>query len=107
MSTSTHPSDHDRHADLARAIQICRLTAREPLSLYDLAERLGCHQLTIRRAIYALRSAGVDIAHVAADAEELEAVGRPNAKLYKLDRRAWAGLLHLPADGAMAQGGAR
>jgi hypothetical protein len=97
--------DHQRHNDLYRALQICRLIAREPLSLYELADRLDCSDRTIRRAIYMLQDAGVDVMSASSVGDDGDDIGSPfgrlemHAKVYKLDPRAWAGMLYLPADG--------
>jgi predicted DNA-binding transcriptional regulator YafY len=64
------------------------------MTLAALADRYACCERTIRRAIYALRRAGVDIEQ--APARESEATN-----IYHLDRRAWNGLLFLPVDGGV------
>jgi len=106
-------SDHARHNDLARALQICRLIAHEAHTLQELADRLQVHQRTIRRAIYMLQGAGLDIMTATSSTDEGDDLGQPfsreleAAKLYKLDVRAWTGMLFLPADVRTADGGAR
>lgn len=114
MSKYRYISDRERHNELSRALQICRLLAFRTLTLYQLAEELHCSPRTIRRAIYALTDAGIDILK-GRDALEfdLEFEDRPGltrtahpgwkAMAYRLDRRAWSGLLYLPDDGQPAR----
>jgi AraC-like DNA-binding protein len=121
MRTPTGTSqDNDRHSELARAIQICRIIALESLTLHQIAARLGCSARTVRRALYALQSVGIDIlsgreaCHFEED-DDQDDEPRPrvtmHAKAYRLDRRAWNGALYLPNDGIKMpdalEGGAR
>ena len=89
-------ADHDRHAELIRAIRIARAIAQEPKSYAEIARDLGCTPRTVRRAIYALQAAGVDI-HPLTDVDGDEP-SRAARKRWRLDRQAWAGMLFLPAD---------
>ena len=92
-------ADRDRCSAVRKALLVARLLAEEPLSLAELGERMGCDQRTARRYVSALRGAGVDV-HVAGVDDETDerSSGEPSAFRYRLDRRAWAGLLWLPRD---------
>jgi DNA-binding transcriptional ArsR family regulator len=83
--------DSDRLGAINHALTIVRLLADEELDLYELADRTGLGQRSIRRYIYALQLAGLDII-----------VRRPKRYYtrftYRLDPRSWHGLLHLPRD---------
>lgn len=83
--------DSDRLSSLGHALTICRLLAEAELSLDDLAKLTGLGSRSVRRYVYALQMAGLDIV-----------VRRPRQYYlpvtYRLDRRSWHGLLYLPRD---------
>ena len=81
-------ADHARSRALRQGLALCRLLATEALTLQGIGRRLRCDQRTARRYVYALQLAGVDVVDE----------WRLSAKVYRLDRRAWLGLLDLPAD---------
>lgn len=96
-------NDDYRYQLIARAITIAQILSSESLTLDELAARLGLCQRSARRLVKALQAAGVDIEArpdgKAGDFEGDEFAGRPGRRriYYRLDRRAWLGLLDLPA----------
>ena len=95
-------TDATRNRCLKVALQVCRLIATEALTLNEIAERLGCNHRTVRRYIYAIRDAGIDVQIVsAADLDQDLAsthVQLSPAHRYRLETGAWAGALWLPSD---------
>lgn len=92
-------ADQDRSRMLRQALELCRLLASEPLSLRQIAERMGFDRRMARRYVYALQLAGIDISIAGFDDEtDLRDPSEPVAFRYRLDRRAWAALLWLPED---------
>ena len=73
------------------ALTIARLLAEAERTLEDLAGLTGLGARSVRRYVYALQLAGLDIL-----------VRRPRQyylpTTYRLDRRSWHGLLYLPRD---------
>lgn len=93
VDVEEHDADNEdsrRHQDIAKAFAILRSVADAEHTLYELAKELNVNQRTVRRYIYALRRVGIDI--VARQG------GQFSACRYRLDRRSYYGLLHLPKD---------
>jgi hypothetical protein len=66
------------------------------LDLYDLAVRLRVSPRTVRRYVYALRDAGISVESWAGTDDDRPAGSA--ATRYRLDVRAWSGVLCMPED---------
>jgi predicted DNA-binding transcriptional regulator YafY len=84
-------ADANRLSTLRMAVKVARgLTHQRALTLAELSHACQVHPRTIRRTISALRGVGIDIVQIPTEP----------APRYRLDHRAWAGALSLPADDA-------
>lgn len=90
-STDWRNTDGARLSAIGQALAICRLLAERERTLDDLARLTGLGERSVRRYVYALQLAGLDIL-----------VRRPRRfyqpVTYRLDPRSWHGLLYLPRD---------
>jgi transcriptional regulator with XRE-family HTH domain len=86
MSGPIYTADGARLRVLRSGVEIARLCAARPMTVADLARAMGLSQRSIWRYLAAMQAAGIDF----------EQEARWPAPAWRLDRRAWLGLLDLP-----------